>query len=86
MIFFYVAIFLIIVAESIFKFSLGSSRLATFGRYLLLFSVLLFNYWLLSYTKLKFWLKVAIAILITPLVSYLLFFLILGITSGFRFA
>jgi len=86
MIFFYLAIFLIIIAELIFKFSSGSTSLATFGRYLLIFSVLLFNYWLLSYTKLKNWLKITIAIILTPLVAYLLFFLIWGITNGFRFA
>lgn len=84
--FFYTGIILIIVSQIIFKISSGSSIFSTLGQLLSIIAVATIIYGFLNYTKLKIWPKIIITLITTPIVTYLLFLLIWGITTGFKFS
>ena len=85
MIFFYVAILLFILAQIFGNLFSWPSILVIIAPFLLLISVVLFVYGGLNYTKLKLWLKIILTIIATPIVSVILFLLMWGINTGFKF-
>ncbi len=82
--FFYAGIVLIILSQIIFKISSGGSILSTLGQLFSIIAIIIYGF--LNYTKLKLWLKIIITLITTPIASYLLFLLIWGITTGFKFS
>lgn len=84
--FFYAGIVLIIVSQIISKINSNGPTLNALGQLFSIMAITTIIYGFLNYTKLKLWPKIIITLITTPIVSYLLFLLIWGITTGFKFS
>jgi hypothetical protein len=81
------SIIMLIITSLIFQFFID-------GKITILIPIgwLLFLIWIgigifgaINFTKLRLWIKILISVVLTPVVALALFFLVWGITSGFKF-